>query len=77
MKVINNKEEFEEFFPYPKKDQIREYPKEYPCVCKWEHEGGGLMGDYRQPYVAYFPKEGTLQDAFLDGLKQPWIILKL
>ena len=30
--IVNSKEEFEDFYPYSK-DQIDEYPKEYPCVC--------------------------------------------
>ena len=73
--IINNKEEFESFYPYDKK-YIDEYPREYPCVCKWEHEGGGLAGDYKQVYVAYFPKNITSNESFLIGLRNPWEILK-
>jgi hypothetical protein len=75
MVVIDNKEEFEEFYPYSK-DQIGEYPKEYPCVCTWEEEGGGLMGEYRQVYVLYFPKDVTIEEAFLLGVKRNWQPLK-
>ena len=74
MPVINNKKEFEEFFPYSS-DQIREYPKEYPCVCSWSREGGGLMGEYKQVYVTYFPKNVTSDEAFLKGLSVDWIEL--
>ena len=35
MKLINDKKEFEEFYPYDKK-YIKEYPKEYPCIVKCE-----------------------------------------
>ena len=76
MKIINNKEEFESFYPYDDKKHIKNFPKEYPCVAKWEDEGGGLMGDYRQVYVAYFPKNTTSDESFLIGLKNPWTILK-
>lgn len=72
--VIHTKEDFEAFYPY--KGQIDQYPKEYPCVAKVEFEGGGLMGDYKQVYVAYFPKDVTIEGAFLTGLRNPWEILK-
>lgn len=75
MPVINNKEEFEKFYPYSK-DQISEYPKEYPCVAKWEYEDYGLMGDKRQVYVAYYPKDLSPNDAFLKGLHYSWKSLK-
>ena len=74
MAIIKNKDDFEEFYPYDKK-YIDKYPNEYPCVCKWENEGGGLMGDYRQVYVTYFPKNISSNDAFLIGLRNPWTIL--
>jgi len=73
--IVNNNEEFENFYPYDKK-YIKEYPKEYPCVVKWEYEGGGLMGDYRQVYVAYFPKNLTPNEAFVKGLRYVWKKLK-
>lgn len=73
--IINNKKEFENFYPYSK-DQIDEYPKKYPCVVKIENEGGGLMGDYLQVYVAYFPEKKTSYESFLCGLNNPWKILK-
>lgn len=72
MEVINNKQEYEDFYPYENKAGIKEYPKEYPCVCTWENEGGGLMGEYRQMYVIYFPKDISIQEAFLLGLKRNW-----
>jgi hypothetical protein len=75
MLVVNSKEEFEEHYPYSK-DQIREYPQEYPCVMGIFWEGGGLMGDYKQVYVAYFPKNMSSNDAFLYGMSQPWKMLK-
>ena len=75
MPVINNKEEFEEFYPYDKK-YIEEYPKEYPCVAKWEHEDCGLMGDKKQVYVAYFPKNLKPNEAFYKGLFYSWQDLK-
>jgi len=73
--IINSKDEFENFYPYSK-DQINEYPKEYPCVCKWRREGGGLMGEYKQVYVIYFPKNVTNNEAFMMGLYASWEILK-
>jgi hypothetical protein len=73
---VTNKEEFEDFYPYSK-DQISEYPKEYPCIVNWEYEGGGLMGEYKQVYVAYFPKNTTSDEAFRIGLEDnPWTPLK-
>ena len=69
--VINNKEEFEEFYPYDKK-YIKEYPKEYPCICYWETELRGIMGDERVAYIAYFPKDVTIQEAFLAGVHVKW-----
>ena len=75
MKIINNKEEFEIFYPYKRKD-IEEYPAEYPCICKWEDEGGGLTGEYRQVYVLYYPKGLTPEEAFYEGLKGRWIKMK-
>jgi hypothetical protein len=74
--IINNKEEYEEFYPYSK-DKIKEYPKEYPCICSWSTEGGGLMGEYRQVYVIYFPKNLTADEAFLKGLYPEWIEIKM
>ena len=73
--IINNKTEFEEWYPYAAK-YIDEYPKEYPCICKVEVEGGGLMGDYRQVYVAYYPKDVMPDDAFEEGLFYEWVPLK-
>jgi hypothetical protein len=72
MEVINNKQEYEDFYPYKNKAGIKQYPNEYPCVCTWEEEGGGLMGEYRQVYVLYFPKDVTVEEAFLLGLSQNW-----
>jgi hypothetical protein len=74
--IINNKEEFENFYPYSK-DQIKEYPSEYPCVCTWEEEGGGLMGEYKVVYVTYFPKNVTIEEAFLQGLNPKWKNIKM
>jgi hypothetical protein len=75
MKVINNQKEYEEFYPYENKAGIKQYPNEYPCVCNYEQEGGGLMGEYWQMYVIYFPKNVTVEEAFLLGLKRNWQIL--
>jgi hypothetical protein len=72
--LINNKEEFEEFYPYSK-DQISKYPSEYPCLCSWSNEGGGLMGEYKQVRVIYFPKNVTVEEAFLLGIKKQWLEL--
>lgn len=71
--IINNNEEFELFYPYEKK-YVKQYPypKEYPCVCRWFTEGGGLMGEYRQVYVTYFPKDLTPEQAFLAGINAEW-----
>ena len=69
--LINNAQEFENFYPYDKK-YIEEYPKEYPCVVKVESEGGGLMGDYKQVYIAYYPKNLNYRDTFLAGLTYNW-----
>ena len=52
MIIINNKEEFEKFYPY-KKEHIEEYPKEYPCMCKVQEESIGVMGYEWKVYVAY------------------------
>lgn len=74
--VINNKEEYDEFYPYDKKN-IKLYPKEYPCVCKIENVGAGIMGDYWQVYVAYFPKDVSIEEAFLLGIRNPWEEIKI
>jgi hypothetical protein len=72
MLVINNKQEFESFYPYSK-DQIKKYPKEYPCICSWSIEGGGLMGDYKQVHVIYFPNHSILhRSIFIAGLNAKW-----
>ena len=71
MKKINNKKEFEDFYPYENKQGIKNYPKEYPCICTWEEDGGGLMGEYRQVYVLYYPKNvSTVEEAFEIGLSK-------
>lgn len=72
--IINNKEEYEIFHPYSN-DRIQEYPTEYPCVCKITYEEGGLMGDYKLIWVIYFPKNVTVEDAFVLGLNGNWIKL--
>jgi hypothetical protein len=73
--VINNKKEFEEIYPYDK-NYIQEYPIEYPCVVKIEHEDCGLFGDYKRLYVAYFPNTKKIKQAFIDGLNYKWKPLK-
>ena len=73
--IINNKKEFEEFYPYAKK-YIEEYPREYPCIARWETEGGGLTGDYRQVYLAYYPKNLSSNNSFEKGLFYQWELLK-
>jgi hypothetical protein len=74
--LINNKEDYEAFYPYPK-GKIKEYPREYPCICIWKEEGGGLMGEYRQVYVTYFPKDvETIQEAFIQGVNAKWEKIK-
>jgi hypothetical protein len=55
-KVINNKEEFEKFYPYDKK-YIKEYPKEYPCICKNVDHDGGIMGDWKETIIVYSPDD--------------------
>ena len=73
--IIGNKKEFENFYPYDKKDII-EYPKEYPCICKVQEEDRGIMGYEKQVYVAYFPKTLTANNSFLEGLYYEWKLLK-
>jgi len=73
--IINNKKEFENFYPYDKK-YITEYPKKYPCICKSQEESRGIMGYERQVYVAYYPKDLTANDSFLEGLYYKWQPLK-
>jgi len=34
---INNKEEFEQFYPYDNKNRI-DYPKIYPYICEWRYD---------------------------------------
>jgi len=69
--IINDAKQFEIFYPYDKK-YIEEYPKEYPCIAKIEFEGGGIMGDYKQVYVAYYPKGLDSNDSFRAGLYYEW-----
>lgn len=75
MKVVNNDQEYEEFYPYDKKN-IRKYPKEYPCCVGMSLEGGGLTGEWWDIHVAYFPKNVTTDEAFLIGLGDPWELLE-
>jgi hypothetical protein len=75
MKIVNDKKEFEEFYPYDKK-YIKEYPKEYPCVVKCEFEERGIMGDEKVVYVAYYPSKNSSNDLFFEGLNYKWSILK-
>jgi hypothetical protein len=75
MIIINNKEEFEKFYPYSK-EHIKKYPKEYPCVCKIEWTDCDLMGDYSQVYITYFPQITDVREAFIKGLEVEWEILK-
>jgi len=77
--IINNKKEFEKFFPYDKSN-IKEYPKEYPCVCKIETIDGGLRGEFYELYVMNFPiknrlLENTFLCGFLCGLTAKWRLL--
>ena len=76
MQTIKNKKEFEGFYPYAPKYKPTTYPKEYPCVVKWEYEERGIMGDEKIVYVAYFPKNLTMEQAFIEGLEYKWIMLK-
>ena len=71
--VVNNNKEFEDFYPYERQYVNKyDYPKEYPCIVKWDYEGGGLGGEYRQVYVAYFPKNVSIEESFIMGLRDPW-----
>ena len=72
---INNKEEFENFYPYDKK-YINEYPREYPCIVRCIFIDGGLMGDSKEIQVAYYPKKVECSDIFQEGLFYDWIDLK-
>jgi hypothetical protein len=74
MLVIHNDQEFEEHYPYSK-DQIKEYPKEYPCVLGMEYHDAGLMGTYWEVEVVYFPKNVTPEEAFLMGMSPKWVRL--
>lgn len=74
MLIINNKEEYEDFYPYDNTD-INNYPKEYPCIVKCEFIEGGLMGDYKQVSVIYYPTNVSIKEAFYEGLKGNWEIL--
>ena len=75
MTIINNKQEFQEFYHYwnDGKYKPKKYPKKYPCACKKEHVDGGLCGDYMSHYVVYFPEiEMGTKDAFILGLNTKW-----
>ena len=72
---INDKREFEQFYPYDTK-YIKEYPKEYPCYCKVEVRDGGIVGDWKQVYVAYIPKVTSIEEAFVKGLQYKWKPIK-
>jgi hypothetical protein len=74
--IINNKEEYEKFYPYSK-DNIKEYPKEYPCVIRKYYHDAGLMGTYWEVDVLYFPKNLTVNEAFIQGLNPEWIEIKI
>lgn len=71
--IINNNEEYEQFYPYKDKTNIK-YPEKYPCLCYWEEEGGGLTGYYKQIYVLYFPEGLTPneQEIFLMGARSSY-----
>ena len=73
MEVIINQREYELFYPYDKK-YIKNYPEQYPCVCKKEYwDGNGLSGGSWEIYVAYFPpQDKSVTQVFLEALKNPW-----
>jgi hypothetical protein len=72
--VINNKTEYEDFYPYDKK-YIKRYPKEYPCIAIQKEKNCGIMGYETHVYVAYFPNSLDAKDNFLKGLFYDWIPL--
>lgn len=56
MKIIDNKEEFDDFRPYKStKLSAAEYPECYPCIAVIYEAGGGLMGEYQGVYAEYPP----------------------
>ena len=76
MEIINNHEEYVAFYPYDKK-YIKNYPDQYPCVCKKEHWDGGLGSGGYEVYVTYFPSQDmSTHQVFLETLKNPWKRLK-
>jgi hypothetical protein len=74
MKIIKNKEEYENFYYY-KDSKPKKYPKEYPCVVDMVNVDCGIMGDGMFHYALYFPKTTDIKEAFLLGLKAKWVAL--
>jgi hypothetical protein len=51
---INNKEDYDKFYPYSKY-KPNKYPKKYPCICTKDYETIGIMGDCWRINVYYLP----------------------
>jgi hypothetical protein len=64
IKRITSHEEYEEFYPHHKRF-IKNYPKEYPCICWWQYRG---ETEYCQAYVVYYPNNISVEEAFWFGL---------
>jgi hypothetical protein len=70
--LINNKQEWEDFYYYSPKYIPKKYPREYPCLAEMRSEGGGLSGEYEAHYVCYFPTTQDPKEAFLYGIGHKW-----
>ena len=74
MQLINNAEEFKEFYPYkspPNPEpcpKLSDYPKRYPCICSEESMDGGLGGDYWEISYIYIPEDCKCVESFIMGV---------
>lgn len=71
--ILHNKKEFEEFYFYNGEIESKEYPNQYPCLCKKIFHDGGINGDYVEhkimyPHNCYVSRDMRL--CFLAGLKE-------
>ena len=71
--IINNREEYLEFWPYENKASCKRFPKEYPCFCERVLKDCGIMGDFWEIEIIYIPKDLKSDreiEIFLRGIKR-------
>jgi len=69
-KVINTREEFENFYFYDKKYMTEDhYPTTYPCLATKEERDAGIAGSQVVHNIFYCPDEYDIK-SFFAGLEK-------